>query len=128
MNPLVPEWVEKAEEDFTVAQRELRARKNPGYNAVCFHAQQCAEKYLKALLLEANIPFSKTHNLIMLLDLVLPLDPSWEIMRPELARLNGYSVHVRYPGESADKSIAREALASCREVRLRARSGLGLKP
>ena len=48
MNPLTHEWIEKAEGDFTTAGRELRARKNPNYEAACFHAQQCAEKYLKA--------------------------------------------------------------------------------
>ena len=50
MSPLTQEWVEKAEEDFRVATREYRARKHPAYNAACFHAQQCAEKYLKARL------------------------------------------------------------------------------
>jgi len=62
MNPLALEWVAKAEEDFSVAQREYRARKNPAYNAACFHAQQCAEKYLKARLNEASVPVHKTHD------------------------------------------------------------------
>lgn len=48
MNPLTVEWVNKAEGDFTTALRELRARKSPNYDAACFHAQQCVEKYLKA--------------------------------------------------------------------------------
>jgi HEPN domain-containing protein len=43
MNPLTLEWIEKAEGDFATAQREQRARKMPNYDAVCFHAQQCAE-------------------------------------------------------------------------------------
>jgi HEPN domain-containing protein len=46
MKLLTAEWVQKAEGDFTVAQKMLRACKNPVYDAVCFHAQQCAEKYL----------------------------------------------------------------------------------
>lgn len=50
MNPLTFEWVEKAEGDFFTAMRELRARKSPNFDAVCFHAQQMAEKYLKAVL------------------------------------------------------------------------------
>jgi HEPN domain-containing protein len=50
MNPAVAEWISKAEGDFTTAGRELRARKSPNYDAVCFHAQQCGEKYLKAIL------------------------------------------------------------------------------
>ena len=68
MNPLTSEWVTKAEGDFATAGRELRARKAPNYDAACFHAQQCAEKYLKALLQEANMPSGRTHNLIALLE------------------------------------------------------------
>ena len=64
MTPLTREWVDKAEGDFHTATREARVRKAPNHDAVCFHAQQCAEKYLKALLQEANIPFGKTHNLV----------------------------------------------------------------
>src|SRR2546421_5742031 len=40
------------EGDFATAQRELGAIQDPNYDAVCFHAQQCAEKYLKAFLQE----------------------------------------------------------------------------
>lgn len=47
MNDGVREWVEKAEGDFCTALREYRARKNRNHDAVCFHAQQCVEKYLK---------------------------------------------------------------------------------
>jgi HEPN domain-containing protein len=52
MTSQVAEWISKAEGDFLTAGRELRARKSPNYDAVCFHAQQCAEKYLKAVLQE----------------------------------------------------------------------------
>ena len=78
MNPLSLEWIEKAEGDFATVQRELRARKAPNFDAACFHAQQCAEKYLKALLQEANVPFGKTHNLIALLELLLSIDSAWD--------------------------------------------------
>jgi hypothetical protein len=61
-----------------------------------------------------------------LLDLLLPAEPAWELMRPHLERLNVFSVQVRYPGESADKSIAREAISLSRKVRSRARMSLGL--
>jgi HEPN domain-containing protein len=52
MNELTAEWVAKAEGDWTTAGRELRARRNPNYDAACFHAQQTAEKYPKAFLQE----------------------------------------------------------------------------
>jgi HEPN domain-containing protein len=75
MNPLTTEWVEKAEKDFATASREFRARKLPNYDPVCFHSQQSAEKYLKAILQEWNISFSKTHNLTTLLGLITPREP-----------------------------------------------------
>jgi HEPN domain-containing protein len=43
------EWVSKAEGDWTMAQRERRAA-DPVWDGICFHAQQCAEKYIKAFL------------------------------------------------------------------------------
>lgn len=67
MNPATAEWVTKAEADFATAGRELRARKNLNYDAVCFHAQQCAEKYLKAVLQEHQKQIPKIHNLIELM-------------------------------------------------------------
>lgn len=127
MKPLTREWVEKAEGDFATASRELRARKAPNYDAACFHAQQCAEKYLKARLQEEDTPFGRTHNLSALLDLLLPVEPLWEVLRPPLRTLTAFAVEFRYPGESADKAQAREALSLCREVRRRVRFSLGLE-
>ena len=47
MKPETQGWVAKAEGDYAVAVRELGTAA-PVFDAVCFHAQQCAEKYLKA--------------------------------------------------------------------------------
>ena len=63
---LVAEWVAKAEEDFLTVEILARQRKKRIHNSVCFHAQQCAEKYLKARLEEAAIGFAHTHDLLML--------------------------------------------------------------
>jgi HEPN domain-containing protein len=54
-----------------------RSRKRTRYRAICFHAQQCAEKYLKARLTEANIPFIKTHDLPSLLSQLAAVEPLW---------------------------------------------------
>ena len=75
MKPITQEWVDKAEGDWGSLGREIRARKAPNYDAACFHAQQCAEKYVKAHLQEASIRFPKTHDLEDLLNLVLPTEP-----------------------------------------------------
>lgn len=128
LKPLVKEWVEKAEGDYATAQRELRVRKNPNYDAVCFHAQQCAEKYLKALLQDAGIRSGKTHNLPVLLNLIVVKKPLLESIRPTVILLNEYAVEFRYPGESADKPMAREAMKSSRELRITLRAALGLAP
>src|SRR5688572_684342 len=65
------EWVVKAEEDFAAATALARPRKKPLWAPVCFHAQQCSEKYLKARLNEASIQFHKTHDLEKLLNQTL---------------------------------------------------------
>ena len=127
MKPLTREWVKKAEGDFATANREVGAPHRPNYDAACFHAQQCIEKYLKARLQEADIPFQRTHNLLALLDLALPLEPSWEELRPSLQTLNAFSVEVRYPGGFADKRQAVQAVSLSKELRSRMRRGLGLR-
>jgi HEPN domain-containing protein len=50
MKPITKEWVNKAEGDWASASREIRARKAAKYDGACFHAQQYAEKYMKARL------------------------------------------------------------------------------
>jgi HEPN domain-containing protein len=127
MKPMTREWAAKAEGDFATLQRESRARKNPNYDALCFHAQQCAEKYLKARLCEAGIGFARVHDLGALLNAVLPAEPLWEAYRPGLAMLTDYAVAFRYPGESADREAAKDASRQCKVFRKVARAALGLK-
>ena len=127
MKPLTLEWIEKAEGDFVSAQREIRARKYPNYDAACFHAQQCLEEYLKARLQEADISFGKIHDLSVLLDLILPIEPFWEPIRPQLRTLTAYAVEYRYPGQSADKEMALEAVKICRKIRKIIQQNLGLE-
>jgi HEPN domain-containing protein len=51
------EWVVKAETDYKAALALARRRKDPLPEVVCFHCQQCAEKYLKAFLIARGMPF-----------------------------------------------------------------------
>lgn len=121
MKPLTLEWIEKAEGDFQTMERESRVRKNPNPDAVCFHAQQCAEKYLKARLCEAGEKISKIHDLAVLLEKVLPLEPLWEAHREGLLYLSEFSVNVRYPGDQAEREEALSARKYCRAFRESAR-------
>jgi HEPN domain-containing protein len=127
MNALTAEWLGRAEGDYATATRELRARKQPNYDAVCFHVQQCAEKYLKAFLQEHGANFPKTHSLIDLLKLCSALDASFELQRDLLIQIDRYSVRYRYPGESADQDEAKQALQTLKPFRLFARQRLGLQ-
>jgi HEPN domain-containing protein len=117
MKPITQEWVNKAEGDFATAQRELQVQQMPNYDAVCFHSQQCAEKYLKACLQEAKIAFNKTHDLSTLLDLFLPVEPTWTTLRPTLDALTTYAVEFRYPGVSANQALATQAFQDCAAIR-----------
>lgn len=126
MNALTAEWVQKAEDDFIVAQKLLRARKDPVYDAVCFHAQQCAEKYLKAFLNEHGREAPKIHHLLDLLKLCKEIDVSLEILHPDLRVLERFSVSVRYPGLRADKEDAKTSFQAVRMIRAAMRAKLGL--
>ena len=127
MTPLTREWVGKAEGDLHSCLRESRARKNPNYDSACFHAQQCVEKYLKARLQEVGAAVPKTHNLEELMNRLLPFEPHWAGLRPDLVRLGNYAVVFRYPGLSASKADAQKARTACRRVRKVVRASFGLK-
>jgi HEPN domain-containing protein/predicted nucleotidyltransferase len=113
VNPLTLEWVQKAEGDYTVAQQA----ENPVHDAICFHAQQCIEKYLKAWLQEANIPFPRTHNLKELLKMIVPTTPIWQTWQSDFSILSEHAVDSRYPGKFATADDTTHAMHICGEVR-----------
>lgn len=126
MNSPVVEWVEKAEEDFRVAVSLRRLRQAPPHNAVCFHAQQCVEKYLKAVLEKQGAVIRKIHALPVLLDQCAETHPLLTAMRPDMVRLSVYAVEFRYPGESATIEDAKAAVAIMNKARADLRAALGL--
>ena len=126
MKPMTAEWVAKAEADFATVERECRATENPNYDGICFHAQQCAEKYPKARLCEAGISFGKIHDLVVLLEQVLAVEPRWGASGQDLAYLSDFAVSFRYPGESADRQSALDAQQRRGLFRTAARQALGL--
>jgi len=116
MKEIAKEWIQKAEEDYRVAVRELKA-KPPALNSVCSHTQQCIEKYLKAVLQENNISFQKIHDLDILVELLKGILPELERFRENLVKLNVYAVEVRYPGFNPLEKDAREAVSIMKKVR-----------
>jgi len=126
MNPLTREWIQKAESDILVAEKLLRVRKLPANDAICFHAQQCAEKYLKALLQEHGKHIPKLHDLGELLNLVVSFDPACQFLLADLETLNDYAVDFRYPGAFATREEARAAVKAAQVVREFLRQRLGI--
>jgi len=120
------EWIDKGEGDFVTARMSYLARRNRNHDAACFHAQQCAEKYLKARLEEAGVPIPKTHNLYALLTLILLIEPSWNSLAADVNVLSTFAVAYRYPGVSAARVDATDAIKRCRRVRSVVRQAFGL--
>ena len=125
MNPLTLEWIEKAEEDYNIAELARQASR-PFHNSICFHAQQCIEKYLKAWLQEADIPVPRTHDLEELLVLIETTLPTWAQWQPDFKRITEYAVDSRYPGDSATADDTQHAMHICDTVRQTVRASLKL--
>lgn len=123
---LVDEWVEKAEADYEAARDLHRRRVWPLPDIVCYHCQQCAEKYLKALLVAKGASPPRIHDLVELTYRCAQYDASMARLMPAVTTLDAYGVEERYPGMSATKQDAQEALGACRRVRTDVRSNLGL--
>jgi len=126
MNDLTAEWVQKAEGDFTVAEELLKLTLESTTDAICFHCQQCVEKYTKAYLQHHSIDFPRTHNLAQLLMLCLEHNEAFEKIELEMRMLNSYSVETRYPGRFTSLEEARGAVDAAEIVRNFVRSKLGL--
>ena len=98
MRDLVEQWIAKADVDYRAAER-LVADSEPIREAIAFHCQQAAEKYLKAFLVRHQVEFPKTHSLERLLDLVAPVSPELAASLEATEALTPYGVEIRYPGD-----------------------------
>lgn len=94
---LVRGWLKKAESDLAAADLCLEAGR--ALDAACFHAQQAAEKFLKAYLLAQGADFPLTHNLEKLMELAARYDPDFARIKPLGLELTPYAVELRYDSE-----------------------------
>jgi HEPN domain-containing protein len=113
------EWVQKAENDLSAAWATSRLGRKTPADIVCFHAQQCIEKYIKAYLVLRQVRFPRTHDMKTLVELVPgrsrpPLDAQ------EQERFSRYAVISRYPEDDRPPTLAdaREAVKVARRVRV----------
>jgi HEPN domain-containing protein len=122
---LVLQWVEKAEHDLRNAQHTLTLTEDCPFDTICFHAQQCVEKYIKALLTFFHIAAARTHDLTNLAQ-SLPAEILKKILIEDLAQLTPYAVESRYPAgwEMHTREEAQDALAAALKIREVCRSTL----
>ncbi len=120
------DWFEKADHDLVDAEHTLTLTDNCPFDTISFHAQQCAEKCLKGLLVFHDLDFPPTHDIRLLLQR-LPESVEIGIEPVRLIALNRYAVETRYPGDW--KPITREdaeaAVEVARGVREAARRNIG---
>lgn len=105
------EWLAHADEDLRLAKHALKLKSSCPYKLIAYHAQQCAEKHLKAYLVFKNIDFPYTHNISHLLELCPDLRERAEDLK-EAKVLTPYAITARYPGKS--KITKRNALQAIR--------------
>lgn len=113
-------WVAFAEEDYNTAYAALR-RRSPWLHTACFHAQQSAEKYLKAILVFKGKTFPKTHDLLELCRLCEQVGVIIPVPIDDLDVLSDHAVQTRYPATAPTTQDAREALETAQAVRKFAR-------
>jgi len=103
------DWLRYARSDLELA-RVVRPDEVL-FEGLCFHAQQAAEKALKAVLIAKGVPPPKTHNIRALLDL-LPQEIITTQEIEDAASLTDYAVTSRYPGdfESVDEEEYEETV------------------
>lgn len=123
------EWVRFAEESFSVADFLVKTRTRRSLNnIICFHSQQCVERYIKGRLAEGGANSRKNSNLINLFNKSLGLEPSWTRFLDSVTALKSYTADFLYPGHVTTREDARAAVKICRAFRKEARVALGLAP
>jgi len=97
MKNLTKDWIFMADRDLSAA--EILSKENcPLTNIVVFHCQQAIEKYLKAFLVENDIPIIKTHDLIKLNNIIIKIK-DLGIDEKKLTLVNDVYSESRYPAE-----------------------------
>src|SRR5437016_5204492 len=91
-------WLAKAANDYLAIQNNVNAAEVP-WDVVCFHAQQCAEKILKAyLIMDGRMP-ERTHDLRLLLRRCVDIDTSLVDLEADCLSLTTLAVGPRYPND-----------------------------
>jgi HEPN domain-containing protein len=122
------EWTSKGDNDLKNAVHTLKLGKDCPTDTVCFHAQQCVEKYLKAFLVALEKQFPRTHDVESLISL-MPKDIRLGLTVEEQRRLTEYATVLRYPGpyEAISLTEAKQAVKLAHRVQRKIRKLLETK-
>lgn len=104
-------WLSKAQEDELTCRSLLRHRDGAS-GVVCFHAQQMAEKFLKALLIAKTEEYPRIHDLKRLATLLEPSVPDIFTLDEEFNVLNKFYPTTRYPGDFPEGFTWKDAEAA----------------
>jgi len=114
---LAKEWLRYAKSDRNTAQHMFNDVHPKETEISCYHAQQCAEKSLKAYLIARETAPPYTHDLVELIQLCIARETSFSTIQPYCVSLNPYGVQVRYPNELAvDDNITGQAINYAEKV------------
>jgi hypothetical protein len=104
----------KSKSDRTAMEASLAAQ---ALDAACFHAQQMAEKCLKAFLAHRGVAVPYTHNLTKLIEMGAGIDATFRLLLPTVAPPTPYAVELRYDNSFwPSQEVAEEARASALTV------------
>jgi len=113
---IVRGWLRKAESDLTSARLCISA--GEALDGACFHAQQAAEKCIKAYLTARDIEFPFIHNLEKLIELCAQQDPSFLTIKVLAQELTPYAVELRYDDEFwPSAQVAQQSLKAATSIR-----------
>jgi HEPN domain-containing protein len=116
---VVRSWFRKAENDLINAENTIKME-SPPTDTICFHSQQCAEKYIKGFLTFHEIYFPKTHSIEYLVELCKQIVPKIDSELENVEILSSYGVEVRYPDEiyyDIPQEDAQEAIDLAKRVK-----------
>jgi len=121
----VVQWLSLADEDLNLASHALGLGAQSPYRLIAYHAQQCAEKCLKAFLVYHNVDFPYTHNIRRLMEFCAE-HAEWTDTLKGAEELTPYAITARYPGEEVEitESEAKRAIDLARQVRSQVRTAL----
>jgi HEPN domain-containing protein len=110
-------WIVKARADLLCIANNIAAAQVP-WDIVAFHAQQAAEKALKAFLVSRGETVVKTHDLTFLLNQCLAVGAHWDEFDEPCRWLTRYAAHSRYPGmePELDAAEGQSAVAAARRI------------